>query len=297
MLYSTAVITLSATLCGYAAAADTTRPTNHPLEVVSDIFLKQDDTGAANEAHYYSIIEAATRLGNYPGRFRGQAHLSASFVRDLQTKMGIAFSPFGGGDGGFQRGRIVSTTTMTASSPQHVDHYPAGTDGKRRSVDQDRVAFVVLNTNPDAYFVHGDVSVPIVEGSLVHFIGGILHNTIVNSGSVQLLGPFDAKRFTSVGLPPTQSPSPTETSSGSTPSGFPSPTETPTETPSGSPTQRPTSKSGKGSKVSKGFESVSASEPEGLVGSDFDGMSYGQVFSNDMSIGQIDEEESSSFSF
>ncbi len=48
MLYSTAIITL---LCGYAAAADTTRPTNHPLEVVSDIFLKQDDTGAANEAH------------------------------------------------------------------------------------------------------------------------------------------------------------------------------------------------------------------------------------------------------
>jgi hypothetical protein len=262
MLYSTAVITLSATLCGYAAAADTTRPTNHPLEVVSDIFLKQDDTGAANEAHYYSIIEAATGLGNYPGRFRGQAHLSASFVRDLQTKMGIAFSPFGGGDGGFQRGRIVSTTTMTASSPQHVDHYPAGTDGKRCSVDQDRVAFVVLNTNPDAYFVHGDVSVPIVKGSLVHFIGGILHNIIVNSGSVQLLGPFDAKRFTSVG-----------------------------------PAPEPNSKSGKGSKVSKGFESVSASEPEGLVGSDFDGMSYGQVFSNDMSIGQIDEEESSSFSF
>jgi hypothetical protein len=194
MLYSTAIITLSATLCGYAAAADTTRPTNHPLEVVSDIFLKQDDTGAANEAHYYSIIEAATGLGNYPGRFRGQAHLSASFVRDLQTKMGIAFSPFGGDDGGFQRGRIVSTTTMTVSSPQHVDHYPAGTDGKRRRVDQDRVAFVVLNTNPDAYFVHGDVSVPIVEGSLVHFIGGILHNTIVNSGSVQLLGPFDAAR-------------------------------------------------------------------------------------------------------
>ena len=199
MLYSTAIITLSATLCGYAAAADTTRPTNPPLEVVSDIFLKQDDTEAANEAHYYSIIEAATGLGNYPGRFRGQAHLSASFVHALQKKMGIAFSPFGGGDGGFQRGRIVSTTTMTASSPQHVDHYPAGTDGKMRSVDQDRVAFVVLNTNPDAYFVHGDVSVPIVEGSLVHFIGGIPHNTIVNSGSVKLLGPFDAKHFTSVG--------------------------------------------------------------------------------------------------
>ncbi len=88
---------------------------------------------------------------------------------------------------------------MTASLPQHIDHYSAGTDGKRCSVDQDRVVFVVLNINPDAYFVHGDVQIPILEGSLVHFMGGIPHNTIVNSGSVQLLGPFDAKGFTGVG--------------------------------------------------------------------------------------------------
>ena len=60
------------------------------------------------------------------------------------------------------------------------------------------------------------------------------------------------------------------------------------------------SKSGKGSKDSKGSKSVSAktvakseSELEGLVGSAFDGMSYGPVLVNDMSLGQIDEESSS----
>jgi hypothetical protein len=79
---------------GYAAAADTTRPTNPPLKVVSDIFLKQDDTEAVNKAYYYSIIEEATAtgLGNYPG-FHGQAHRSALFVRALMTNMGITFLP------------------------------------------------------------------------------------------------------------------------------------------------------------------------------------------------------------
>ncbi len=152
------IIALSATLSvfDYFAVAETTRPSNPSLEVVSDIFLKQDGTGAVNEAHYYSIIEAATGLGNNAGQFHGQAHISTSFVCVLQTKtkMSITFSPFeGGGGGGFQMGHIVPMTTMTTSLPQHRNHYPTGSDGNRCSVDQDCVAFVVLNMNPDAYFV------------------------------------------------------------------------------------------------------------------------------------------------
>jgi hypothetical protein len=113
----------------------TTHPYNPSLEFVSDIFLKQDGTGAVNkdEAHYYSIIEAATGLGNNAGQFHGQAHLSASFVCVLQTKtkMSIAFSPIEGeGGGGFQMGHIVPMTTITTSSPQNGNHYPTGTDGK-----------------------------------------------------------------------------------------------------------------------------------------------------------------------
>jgi hypothetical protein len=58
------------------------------------------------------------------------------------------------------------------------------------------VAFVFLNTNQDAHFVHDDVSVPVVEGTLVHFNGAIPHHTIVNSGVVQLLGPIYSNDFT-----------------------------------------------------------------------------------------------------
>ena len=151
------IIALSATLSvsDYFAVAETTHPSNPSLKVVSDIFLKKDGTGAVNEAHYYSIIEVATGLGNNEGQFHGQAHLSASFVCVFQTKMKMSIlSPFErGGGGGFQMGHIVPMTTMATSLPQHGNHYPTGSDGKRCSVDQDCVAFVVLNMNPDAYFV------------------------------------------------------------------------------------------------------------------------------------------------
>ncbi len=63
----------------------------------------------------------------------------------------------------------------------------------------------------------------------------------------------------------------------------------------GAPTK---SKSGKCSKANKGSMSGSDnSESEhdhaGVIGSAFDGMSYGPVSVNNMSIGQIDEESSS----
>ncbi|KAL3773858.1 hypothetical protein ACHAW5_008718 [Stephanodiscus triporus] len=195
------LVVSSSTLFGFAAAAEDAYPATPSLEVVSDIFLEQDDGNFASSEPLYSIIGETTASAFHPGRSHGQAHLSPSLVRTLLEKMGIAFASFGFGGGGSdaQVGRIVPTTTLTASSAQHVDHYPADSDGKRRSVGQDRVAFVVLNTNPDAYFAHGKMSVPIVEGSLVHFIGGIPHNTIVNSGSVKLLGPFDVKSFIGVG--------------------------------------------------------------------------------------------------
>jgi hypothetical protein len=150
----------------------------------------------------FSIHRYAKVSSSDPGRIRGEAHLSPLLLRDLQSKMGIAFSRIDNSDD--TTGRIVPMTILTKSSPRHVDHYaPSGGGAKgkqRRPTNEDRVAFVVLNTNPDAYFSYADnVSVPIVEGSLVHFSGGVPHNTIVNSGFVQLLGPFDAMGFASVG--------------------------------------------------------------------------------------------------
>ncbi|KAL3776135.1 hypothetical protein ACHAW5_003253 [Stephanodiscus triporus] len=160
------------------------------LEVFSDILLDHDAM--------YSTIQEPT-VPYLSGKFAGQARLLPSFIRTLQEKIGI-FTAVGNTQEPVTRLRL-----MTESSALHVDRYHSGRQGS-----PDCVGFVFLNTNPDAHFVHGESSVPVVEGRMVLFDGGIPHNTIVNSGSVKLLGPFDAKEFRGVGhgqcYPPTSAP-------------------------------------------------------------------------------------------
>lgn len=125
-------------------------------------------------------------------RHRGKAHLSPSFVHSIKNKMGIVSSFDNSLPAESETGVLVDTHLITDTTPVHKDHYPADKDGKRSPVREDReVAFVFLNSNPDAYFQHGDMSVPVVEGSLVYFNGRVAHNTVVNSGVVHLLGPFE----------------------------------------------------------------------------------------------------------
>ena len=123
---------------------------------------------------------------------RGKAHLSPSFVHSIKNKMGIVSSFHNSLTADSETGVLVGTHLYTETTPVHRDHYPADKDGKRLPVREDReVAFVFLNSNPDAYFQHGDMSVPVVKGSLVYFNGRVAHNTVVNSGVVHLLGPFE----------------------------------------------------------------------------------------------------------
>lgn len=88
------------------------------------------------------------------------------------------------------RARSIETTTH-----EHQDrHWGSG------DIVQDSVAFVFLNTNPDAQFVHGDGhSVPVKAGTMVQFPGAVSHYTQVNSGNVQLVGPFHVNTLTPVG--------------------------------------------------------------------------------------------------
>ena len=96
----------------------------------------------------------------------------------------------------YDEATLFNTQVIDATTDKHVDSYLVP-DGERRLVENDkRVAFVFLNTNQDAHFVHDDVYVPVVEGTLVHFNGAIPHQTIVNSGVVRLLGPIYSNDFT-----------------------------------------------------------------------------------------------------
>ena len=62
----------------------------------------------------------------------------------------------------------------------------------------EQVGFFFQNTNSDAYFEtdDGDLCIPIVEGTFVSFDGdgSVPHRSEVNSGSVDMIGPFDLSR-------------------------------------------------------------------------------------------------------
>jgi hypothetical protein len=141
------------------------------------------------------------------GRNKGEAYLSSSFIKALKKNAGVLSSIFidtrldaSTSDDEEMIGRIVQTTILSSSSNKHVDHHPPSADGRRgRPLDDNRVAFVLLNTNKDAFFDHGDMSIPILEGSLVHFDGGTPHNTVINSGVVSMIGPFEVRGLKSVG--------------------------------------------------------------------------------------------------
>ena len=56
-----------------------------------------------------------------------------------------------------------------------------------------------MEDNDDAHFTVGSMSVPVVKGSLVRFNGALSHHTIINFGSIELLGPFEGGWLQPVG--------------------------------------------------------------------------------------------------
>ncbi|EJK74720.1 hypothetical protein THAOC_03586 [Thalassiosira oceanica] len=144
-------------------------------------------------------------------KHRGQAWVPTSVASYIQTAAlgagrddtsSIELGIFGSSEARRQEATETSSvlplTTVTGTTDEHVDHLEAGA-GPTVPTD-DVVAFVFLNTNPDAHFELDGDCVPVVENSLVAFNGGqSKHRTVVNGGEVRLLGPFHAKSMEPVG--------------------------------------------------------------------------------------------------
>ena len=90
--------------------------------------------------------------------------------------------------------RSIPVTKITGNTHVHVDrHHDSGepVEGK--------AAFIVLNENPHATFVHGSTDVHAKAGDLVVFDADVPHNTQVARGALTLVGPVDLRRLTPVG--------------------------------------------------------------------------------------------------
>lgn len=131
-------------------------------------------------------------------RKRGVVQISFNYMTRLKQELGLPMEKVPAGTK-----PLLQIVELEETSVPHIDAYPTDIEDptkKRRVVDDSFVAFVMMNDNPAAFFQHGETRVPIVKGTMVKFAGNVPHNTVITSGSVRLLGPFDVNGLKGVGL-------------------------------------------------------------------------------------------------
>jgi len=151
---------------------------------VIENFLTED------EINSYRQVEV-TEKGIQDNRRLGRAHAESDLIRRLEDAGAVAPG---------QESAHIRTSLLTESSAPHTDIGLPEEGGMFELGEDDNVVFVFLNDNPDAKFIFGDESVPVVAGNMVAFNGHqVEHSTVVEKGEVHLLGPFESRNLGYVG--------------------------------------------------------------------------------------------------
>jgi hypothetical protein len=197
-----------------AAAATTTTSASDAVKVMEG-FLSEQQVDEILTAADLDIFHAATKT-------LGVADVSSDILARMDEVLGISDRSIiyyqqenneQDQDAPVATVPIVTSVIHTTTAI-HQDHH-WNDDGSSGAMVQQPVAFIFLNSNDKAMFVHGgqddeeqEQVVPVIKGNLVTFPGNVKHNTVVMEGVVQLLGPFDVEDWGIVGPSPTV-PSPT----------------------------------------------------------------------------------------
>ena len=128
-------------------------------------------------------------------KFWGAAVLDTSISKRLHKITGTRVTPKEQNE----YRRSIAVTKLTGTTETHADYHYSYSDSFGVEKAEDKVAFIFLETNPDATFVHGKAKIPSEAGKLVVFDGGVPHNTQVERGTLSLAGPLDIKRLSFVG--------------------------------------------------------------------------------------------------
>ena len=142
-------------------------------------------------AHYGIEVDASEKswsdlVNTRADRSFGRVWLEKRFIREMQEFGGVSSSP----DLSRSSGDALTKMRMTHIVKTSEWHTDGIVGGGRLSAAQ---GFYVLNDNPHAYFETDDdeLCIPFVKGSFIAFNGRKPHRTVINDGSVDLLGPFD----------------------------------------------------------------------------------------------------------
>ncbi len=122
-----------------------------------------------------------------PQRFISQVEADPSLVAKLRGMAGTL--PVA------DRDFLPTVTVEGASSVPHVDCFMSKDTNKVEKMmgPNDRVAFLVAETEGDVHFRYADVTVPLKVGTFIHFRADIPHYTVLgeqHGGKAKLLGPF-----------------------------------------------------------------------------------------------------------
>ena len=92
--------------------------------------------------------------------------------------------------------RSITITKITGSTQAHLDYYVEPARLWEPVVD--KVAFIMLNDNAHAKFIHGTTEVSAKAGKLIVFDGNVQHNTEIARGSLSLAGPIHLRSLSVV---------------------------------------------------------------------------------------------------
>jgi len=147
------------------------------------------------EGKDYTILKSPLDYNFH--RKRGVVEVTESYLERLKADLD---SPLNDLAKSHDRNPLLQIVELDETAEPHIDAYPSKNPQDRQVVDDALVAFVMMNDNPDAYFEHGDTKVPVLKDTMVKFPGNVPHRTVIGSGIVRLLGPFDVMGLQGVGL-------------------------------------------------------------------------------------------------
>ena len=146
---------------------------------------------SAEEVEQFASSVDVDKGGNWYTAKQGRSviTLDAAISRRLRDATGTATTA----EEQRQYRRSIPVTKIMGSTEPHVDmHIDSG------EPVEGEVAFVFLNDNSDATFVHGSTEIAAEAGKLVVFDGDVPHNTQISRGTLALAGPIHLRSLTAV---------------------------------------------------------------------------------------------------
>ena len=152
--------------------------------VLPDVLSEDSTTALAGQVGANRLLHSGAdgdNNGSYrQNHSRGEATVSADDIKSIIEVIGDTCSVI--------EPKNLHATVITGDTDYHKDLKV----GHGKFEEDEKVLFMFLEDNEEAYFEIGEDRIPVMKGTMIAFEGqSVSHKTVVPSGTeVRLLGPF-----------------------------------------------------------------------------------------------------------